>query len=311
MAKNDCLYLPESTRGSYETINAAVMYKLGLEPQDNSFPLKLPFTTQINTNSNMGSRVATFTKGPAYMENIQATYIPVNALPEYRMLGACTTADGVHTITTAAVTVAKPSLTMFRQGQATTEKWKVAGAVSNSLTTYFKQGQPETAQEAFDSITDAVTTDTPSTSPVFPSDKADAFNIKSTFTINSAAYNYEEISWGWSHPLSPYGNNSGKRRAIIDTGPIIITGTFHLIGDVTALRTLQAAGTGSTVVSKLLMAANTAYYKQYSLTMYIVNMSDNFRLDDGTDRCVVTMIGSDPTITCKDGVSQTFYGEEA
>jgi hypothetical protein len=206
MAKNDCLYLPESTRGSYETINAAVMYKLGLEPQDNSFPLKLPFTTQINTNSNMGSRVATFTKGPAYMENIQATYIPVNALPEYRMLGACTTADGVHTITTAAVTVAKPSLTMFRQGQATTEKWKVAGAVSNSL---------------------------------------------------------------------------------------------------------QAAGTGSTVVSKLLMAANTAYYKQYSLTMYIVNMSDNFRLDDGTDRCVVTMIGSDPTITCKDGVSHTFYGEEA
>jgi len=312
MTSKDCLWLKETTRGTYETIEAAVMYKFGLEPADNAFPLQMPNSVQLNTNSNMASRNATFTKGTSFPENIKAAYLPVNGLDEYRMLGACTTADSVHSITAAAVTVAKPSYTFFRQGYSTTEKRKAAGAVSKALSVQFKPGAPMMDQETFDAMTDAVSTDTPSTSPIFPTNIASVFDVQSTFTINGAAYSLERISWTWNQALDGYGNNAGKRRGIIDTTPIILTCVAEIVGDATALRTIiDGAQAGVPVVWKVLKSVDTAKYKQYSCSMFLGDISENYKLDDGTDRCVVTMLGSNPTVTCKDGVSQTFYGEGA
>jgi hypothetical protein len=309
MTANDCLWLRETTRGTYETINAAVMNKFGVEPPDNSFILTFPFNRQINTVSNLASRTATFTAGPSYTTDIKVNTIPVNGILEYDMLGDSSSADGVHTITSPAVTVAKPSLTVYRQGQAATEKWKGAGLVAKSLTNYFKPGQPESAMVMYDGMTDAVTTDTPNTSPIFPTNIASAFDVQSTFTINAASYTKEETSWSYNQAIAGYGNNAGKFRGIVDTQPVIVTGTFNIVGDVTALRTIWAAGTGVTVVDKLLKSVDTAKYKQRTVTMNIMSMSDNFRLDDGTDRCVVTMIGSNPSVAVKDGVADAFYGD--
>lgn len=309
MTANDCLWLPEVTRGTYPTINGQVMYKFGVEPLDLSFPLKIPFERQINTVSSTGSRTATFTAGPSFPENIPVSYLPTNGLPEFHMLGDSSSAAGVHTLTALAVTTLKPSITVYRQGQAATEKRKAAGLVSKSLRVHHKIGDPLTTQEVYDGMTDAVTTDTPSTSPIFPTNIESIFDSKHTFTINGAAYEYEEIDWNWIEVLNSYGNNAGKRRGIIDNAPIILTMVVNLKGDCTALRTLFDAGTGPTVVWKVIKSTAPTHYKQYSLAMYIASMSDNFRLDDGTDRTVLTAVGSGTTVTTLDGVADAFYGD--
>lgn len=315
MTAKDCLWLPEATRGTYETINAAVMMKFGLEPEDNAFPLLLPFQRPFNTNKTMGSRTATFTQGNKFLEGITVSHIPVNGLDEYYLLGDSSTSSGTHTIT-AHATTAKPSMTMYRQGYSATEKRKVAGCVAKSLQVMFKPGRPITHHITFDSITDAVTTDAPGT-PEFPGTTypnggtqiTSPFDVKSTFTANAAAYTYEEIGWNWAHAINPYGNNAGKRRGIVDTEPVILTCTANLQGDVTALRTLADAGTGHTVVWKVLKSADTAKYIQYSCTMYITDIADKLVLDDATDRGVVTWIGSNPTVTCLDGLDTEYYGD--
>jgi hypothetical protein len=310
MTAGDCLWLKETTRGTYETIEAAVMYKFGIEPPDNAFPLQMPNSVQINSVSNMGSRNATFTKGTSFPENIKAMYGSVNGLEEFRMLGDSSTADSVHTLTAAAVNVAKPSLTLFRQAYSATEKRKAAGAVSKALSLQYKPGAPLMVQETFDAMTDAISTDSPSASPVFPTNIASAFDVPSTFTINAASYTYERITWNWNHNIEGYGNNAGKRRGIIDTTPIILTCAVDIVGDATALRTIiDGAQTGVTVVWKLLKSVDTAKYKQYSCSMFLGDVSENYRQDDGTDRCVVTMLGSNPTVTVKDGVADAFYGD--
>jgi hypothetical protein len=298
MTATDNLWIKETTRGTGVYAN---MYKLGVEPEGNAFPIEFPGNQEIHQSMPMGTRTATFTKGSKYNDQTNLSYIPVNSAEFFFMLGTDSYSEGVHTIT-AHATTAKPSRTLFRQGQAATEKKAAVGCISTQLQGMYKLGNALSIQASVKGMSNAVSTETPTIhTDVYPSAETGVFEVPTTFTANSAAYTLEELSFTFAHNIKGYGNNAGNYRGFIDTEPIIFTLVANIKGDITALRTLQAAGTGHTVVMKISKAADTNHYLQISTTMYIYDMSDKYMLDDATDRAVVSWIGSGSTITSNDG----------
>jgi hypothetical protein len=298
MTATDNLWIKETTRGTGVYAN---MYKLGVEPESNEFPITFPGNQEIHQSMPMGTRTATFTKGSKFNDQTNLSFIPVNSAEFFFMLGTDSYSEGVHTIT-AHATTAKPSRTLFRQGQATTEKKAAVGCISTQLQGLYKLGNALSIQSSVKGMSNAVSTETPTIhSDVFPSAETGVFDVMTTFTANSVAYTIEELSFTIAHNIRGYGNNGGNYRGFIDTEPIILTLIANLKGDITALRTLQDAGTGHTVVFKLSKAIDATKYLQLSTTMSIYDMSDKYMLNDATDRAVVSWIGSGCTVTSKDG----------
>jgi hypothetical protein len=287
------------------------MYYFGEVKSSQELVLHLPNTVDMNKVEVMQSRTATFTAGNAFPDNVQLSCIPVNGIPFYYMLGNSTSAgadpDCVHTVTTHA-TDAKPSMSVFRQGNAATEKRKAAGCISRQLTWDFKLGFPVDLNHAFQAITDAMSADTP-TGSTFPQSVTSAFDVMSTFTANAVGYSVEECSGVFVHKLTPYGNNARKYRGVVDTSPVYYSLVANLKGDITALRTLKDAYTGHTVITKVVKSLDTAKYFQITNTMYIYDINDRFFISDASDRAVVSWIGSSPSVAILDGVNKAFYGD--
>jgi len=303
MTAGDNLYLLEATRGTYPSLTA--MNYFGIEPKDNRFVLEIPDVMEINTSLPMGTRTPVFTAGNSMIDAVTANYGVVNGTCFYRMLGDSTSADGVHTCATHATT-AKPSISVFRQGYAATEKKKAAGGVSKNLQLRFNAKEGLWATETFGVITDAVSTDTP-VSNVFPSNIATLFDTLLTFTVNGASYTGEDLSWSIAHEIYPYGNNAGKYRGITDTNPIVATLVANLVGDVTALRALK--GTSHNVVCKFGKSVDTAKYLQINATGMIYDLGDKNFHNDPSDRAVVSWVLAITSAPVKDGVADTHYGD--
>lgn len=299
------MWLPEATRGTYPALTN--MFYFGEVKQDLSLPATIPGGIQINKIETMGTRTAAFSKGPAFHDSLSTSYIAVNGLPLYWMIGNSVNAGGdtTHTLTPLPIT-AKPSISLFREGIAATEKRKAAGNVATALDLRYTIGSQLDINETFVSMTDAVSADTPAGS-TFPSSVTSAFDVLSTFTINAVPYSLSEIGISLAQVLKPYGNNGGHYRGITDTRSIYCSMVANLQGDMTALRTLRDNGTPHTVIWKIVKSVDPTKYIQLTTTMSIFDIADQFNIGDPTDYGVVSAIGSNPSAVVLDGVADTFY----
>ena len=283
------------------------MAYFGVEPPDDAFPLSIPDVAVINTSLPMGTRTPTFTKGNTMVDTVTAKYGAVNGLMLNRMLGDSATAAGVHTCATHATT-AKPSITIYREGYAATEKKQASGCVSKQLQLVMNQRDGLQVHESFTPITDSVSTATPADS-AFPTSQSDLFDIHKAFTINAASYTLEEINWNIAHNLKPFGNNAGKIRGIIDSEPIVTTLVANVKGDITALRTLKGLTTAHNVVWTCGCSLDSTKYITINASGFIYDIQDKHFKNDPVDRAVVSWVCYISSAPVKDGVADAFYGD--
>jgi hypothetical protein len=298
-------WFQEVTRG-LSSQSLATMYEFGLLAQDRRRMLQMTTEEAVNEIENLANRYNTGSGGNFTNDNMGASFIPVNGLPWYWMLGDSSPDGAVHTVTNKSGGY-KPSIAAYLEGK---EKYEAFGNVAMKFDVGMAIGLPVSANMSFMGMTHGRSTATVS-SATYPSSIESPFTIFDSFTWDGDAFDLKSFSCSYTQKLNPLIGSSGFYQSITDTAPIIhvFTAAFKADEDCENIIADKRSKTAKTLVAKVLKSDDPTKYWEHSVSMIckdlqLVRIQDDIELNVG----IFVAVGA-CTENFVDGVADEFYGD--
>ena len=304
------LWKPESYNGQTVTGTNTLdnMYQFGMLPDEaGTRIINMDETVQMNESLNAAVRSTDLSVGNSPLDRVTTSYVLVNGLPLYWMLGNSTATGLGHTISVLD-TGRKPRISVYAEEDYS--KSKGFGLVANSLD--IEMGAKNAlvmCRQSFKGMSHGACTDTPNGS--FIDSVQTPYAQHYGYTWGGVDYPIEGAAIKFAQALTPLMGESGYYQEVSENANLtsIWTAKISPGASVTGLYTDWKAGT----TRALAWTFNKPDDPTKTITIneayaYVVNINKE-RVHGKPTKYEVTFVGEDPTATVYDGVTGTVYGD--